>query len=538
MEIQRAARHDGPGDDDRRLGRPRRPRRRARRSRSTRPRRRRRSSASSTPPPSQPAPRPSRTPASRSASTPSRCARPTPPATWTTRPPSYTWTIQSASARNCGTQQTLAANDDAWIDQGSPSANKGSDSILKVMSKSGGNLRALVRFDLPTLPQGCSVERRPSASSPPRRGRPDDPGVPARRLLDGGRRHLGEPAGDDRRAVTTTSGTGWREWNVAGSVRRCTRPANNGFLIRDANENQDAEQQFHSREKGTTARSSCCSSGAARRLRRRGAARTRRLRHEHHRQPVGATTGTAATFTFAGVDNVTPWQPDVPVPARRPRDVVVDGLHEPADVHGSRRGLAHLPRARRRRRLNVDPTPGRLHLDDRPDGAGDGHQQRAGRDDDEHERDRSVHVARARRRRSSASSTRARSPPARRRRRTPAWRRPAHLPGARRSTPPATRTDPRRATRGRSRGGRRQLRLGPDDVGGRRLLDRAEQPVEQQGLRLDPQGHVEERERQPARSRPVQPAGDPGGLRPRRGDAAPVLRAPPPRASGRSRPSA
>ena len=28
--------------------------------------------------------------------------------------------------------------------------------------------------------------------------------------------------------------------------------ANNGFLIRDATENQDAEQQFHAREKGET----------------------------------------------------------------------------------------------------------------------------------------------------------------------------------------------------------------------------------------------------------------------------------------------
>mgnify|MGYP006216388347 CR=1 FL=1 len=27
--------------------------------------------------------------------------------------------------------------------------------------------------------------------------------------------------------------------------------ANHGFLIRDANENQDHEQQFHSREKGS-----------------------------------------------------------------------------------------------------------------------------------------------------------------------------------------------------------------------------------------------------------------------------------------------
>ena len=33
--------------------------------------------------------------------------------------------------------------------------------------------------------------------------------------------------------------------------------ANQGFLIRDAAENGDAEQQFHSRENATTARSWC-----------------------------------------------------------------------------------------------------------------------------------------------------------------------------------------------------------------------------------------------------------------------------------------
>ncbi len=99
-------------------------------------------------------------------------------------PASYSWTIQSPVV-DCGPQQTLTASEDAWIDQGSPSSNKGSDSILKVMSKGNSNLRGLVRFNLPAMPQGCSVQ---SATPPPllaeRGGRPDDPGPPARRLLD------------------------------------------------------------------------------------------------------------------------------------------------------------------------------------------------------------------------------------------------------------------------------------------------------------------------------------------------------------------
>jgi hypothetical protein len=50
--------------------------------------------------------------------------------------------------------------------------------------------------------------------------------------------------------VTTTSGSGYRSWTVTTMVGSMYSGTNNGFLIRDATENQDAEQQFHSREKG------------------------------------------------------------------------------------------------------------------------------------------------------------------------------------------------------------------------------------------------------------------------------------------------
>jgi hypothetical protein len=53
-------------------------------------------------------------------------------------------------------------------------------------------------------------------------------------------------------AATTSSGSGYREWSVAALVQAMyDAGANNGFLIRDATEGSgDAEQQFHSREKG------------------------------------------------------------------------------------------------------------------------------------------------------------------------------------------------------------------------------------------------------------------------------------------------
>jgi hypothetical protein len=52
-------------------------------------------------------------------------------------------------------------------------------------------------------------------------------------------------------SATTSSGFGYREWNVTSHVNSFfATGVNHGFMVRDAAENQDAEQQFHSREKG------------------------------------------------------------------------------------------------------------------------------------------------------------------------------------------------------------------------------------------------------------------------------------------------
>jgi hypothetical protein len=166
----------------------------------------------------------------------------------------YPWTIQSGGTPvNCGPSQTVGANADSWIEQGSPSSNKGSDGILKVMSKSGNNLRGLVRFNLPTMPVGCVVDTATlrlfaaSASSSSRT-------LQAIRLnaswTEGGVTWANQPATAGA-AATTTSGTGYRQWAVASQVQAMySTGQNNGFLIRDATEGQDAEQQLHAKEKG------------------------------------------------------------------------------------------------------------------------------------------------------------------------------------------------------------------------------------------------------------------------------------------------
>jgi hypothetical protein len=166
-------------------------------------------------------------------------------------PAAFTWTVEAPPPPNCGTQQTLGANADAWVDQGGPSNNNGSDSIMKVTSKNGSATRGLIRFNLPAIPQGCvleSAQLRLFAG-----GYKDGRTIEVYRLdgnwTEGGVNWGNQPttAGN---AATTSSGSGWREWNVNALVGQMYSGTNNGFLIRDSSENDDAEQQFHSREKG------------------------------------------------------------------------------------------------------------------------------------------------------------------------------------------------------------------------------------------------------------------------------------------------
>jgi Carbohydrate binding module (family 6)/F5/8 type C domain/Glycosyl hydrolase family 30 beta sandwich domain/Glycosyl hydrolase family 30 TIM-barrel domain len=167
-------------------------------------------------------------------------------------PASRTWTIEGVAA-DCGAPQSLTAVADAWFDQASTSDNKGSDSVLKVMSKGPvNNLRAAVRFAHPPAPSGCAVTSatlRLYAGSA-RSGRT----IEVLRLA-GGWTEPGITWGTQPSTVgpatAATSGTGYREWDVTAQVRAMYETgANHGFLVRDAAENADAEQQFNSREKG------------------------------------------------------------------------------------------------------------------------------------------------------------------------------------------------------------------------------------------------------------------------------------------------
>lgn len=167
-------------------------------------------------------------------------------------PALYTWTVTPPP--NCGGPVTVNAVADAWIDQGSTTANKGTDSILKVQGKSGNNFRALLRFNLPAAPAGCVVQsatlRLYAASWTTGRT------LQVLRInaswTENGVTWANQPATTGT-AVTTTSGSGYRSWNVLTLVQAMYSGSNFGFLIRDANETGGgAEQQFHSREKGSS----------------------------------------------------------------------------------------------------------------------------------------------------------------------------------------------------------------------------------------------------------------------------------------------
>jgi glucosylceramidase len=167
-------------------------------------------------------------------------------------PASRTWTIEGVAA-DCGDPHGLTAVADAWFDQASTSDNKGSDSILKVMSKGPvNNLRAAVRFAHPAAPSGCAVASatlRLYAGSA-RSGRTIDVLRLASGWTEPGITWNTQPPTVGP-AAATTSGTGYREWDVTAQVRAMYETgSNHGFLVRDAAENADAEQQFHSREKG------------------------------------------------------------------------------------------------------------------------------------------------------------------------------------------------------------------------------------------------------------------------------------------------
>jgi hypothetical protein len=168
-------------------------------------------------------------------------------------PATRTWTITTLPPVTCPAL-TLRASADSWVDENSATANFGSDSILKVRSKGPrDNFRALVRFALPAvMPQGCRVESARlsvfAASATP--GRVLHALAVASAWSESIVTWSNQPLTFGSHAAAS-SGRGARQWDVTSQVQAMYDLALvHGFLIRDAVESADAEQTFHSREKG------------------------------------------------------------------------------------------------------------------------------------------------------------------------------------------------------------------------------------------------------------------------------------------------
>lgn len=135
--------------------------------------------------------------------------------------------------------------------QSSPGQNYGKDSVLKVDTKTATNARALVRFNLPAIPAGCTVTsarlRLHAASY--KSGRTLKAFRLASSWTEGEVRWRNQPATSGA-AATATSGSGYREWLVTSQVQSMYVEGSFGFVVRDGTEDATGfEQGFHSREK-------------------------------------------------------------------------------------------------------------------------------------------------------------------------------------------------------------------------------------------------------------------------------------------------
>ena len=152
--------------------------------------------------------------------------------------------------------QTVTASADSWVDQGGPGSNFGSDSVLKVNSKGpSNNMRALVQFNLPSLPSGCSLTGATLRlyNKSPVSGRTLAAYANAAAWTQNGVTWANQPATTGSASTAATAGSaGWMQWDVMTQVQGMYSGSNNGFKVQDQTENGAGfEQQLESLESGT-----------------------------------------------------------------------------------------------------------------------------------------------------------------------------------------------------------------------------------------------------------------------------------------------
>lgn len=169
----------------------------------------------------------------------------------------YNYLALANSAGGCSvvSSQTVTASADSWLDQGGPTSNFGSDSVLKVNSKGpSNNMRAMVQFNLPSLPSGCSVTSATLRlyNKSPVSGRTLSAYANAAAWTQNGVTWNNQPATSGSASTAATpAAAGWMQWDVTSQVQGMYSGSNNGFKVSDQTENGAGfEQQLDSLESG------------------------------------------------------------------------------------------------------------------------------------------------------------------------------------------------------------------------------------------------------------------------------------------------
>ena len=204
---------------------------------------------------------------------------------------------------DCGMPISIPADADSWIDEGSASGNFALDGVLKVQSKSGGNSRALIRFPLPAMPQGCVLDsallyvHAASALT----GRTLGVLPVAGNWTEDTLTWNNQPATTGV-ASTAASDFELRRWDVTVQVQAMYATGqNHGFMIRDMLENGAGfEQQLVSRENAESGPQLLVRFAPAIPLDPTSPDTTITA------APVELTLDHSATFSFTGGDNRTP----------------------------------------------------------------------------------------------------------------------------------------------------------------------------------------------------------------------------------------
>ena len=169
----------------------------------------------------------------------------------------YHYLAAANTAGGCSVvgSQTVTASADAWLDQGGPTSNFGSDSVLKINSKGpSNNMRAMVQFNLPSLSSGCSVTSATLRlyNKSPVSGRTLATYANAAAWTQTGVTWANQPGTTGGASTAATPGAaGWMQWDVTTQVQGMYTGSNNGFKVQDQTENGAGfEQQFDSLESG------------------------------------------------------------------------------------------------------------------------------------------------------------------------------------------------------------------------------------------------------------------------------------------------